>query len=288
MINFPLYPMLLNKADAVPTGSNYLHQLKIDGIRCLMHYSPSGIKLSSRHLTDMTRQFPEITSLKLNATDTILDGELCVLDEQSNQPSFEKTMTRFQASGAKVGQYAKSLPATYFAFDILQLNGDGSLIHKPLTERLKILKEVMVPTDHLVMLESYEDGQALFGATKNMGLEGIVSKPKDSPYLLGKRALWLKNKHFMIDTVEVIGIRKGDFAWMLAQDGKYIGLTELVPTNARNAFWHVAKQIIKNEDKNFIYLEPYFSIKVKSIGRTSKGYLRTPSFVEFVLDKPAG
>jgi DNA ligase-1 len=125
--------MLLNKAEHVPSGSNYLHQLKIDGIRCLMHYSTSESKLASRHLTDMTRQFPEITSLQLNAKDTIIDGEICVLDEQSNQPAFEQTMQRFQASGQKVAQYVKTFPVTYFAFDILQLNGQSS-IHRPLTE----------------------------------------------------------------------------------------------------------------------------------------------------------
>jgi DNA ligase 1 len=146
-----------------------------------------------------------------------------------------------------------------------------------------------VPTDHLVMLESYEDGQALFEATKNMGLEGIVGKRKNSPYTINKRDdAWIKVKNFEIDIVDVVSIRKSDFGWGLAQDGKYVGMTELVPSNARKAFWHVAKQIVESEDKNFIWLKPYFKIRVKSIGRTSKGYLRTPSFIEFVLDKPAG
>ena len=86
------------------------------------------------------------------------------------------------------------------------------MLHKSLTERLEILKEFIPPTDNLVMLESYEDGHALFEAKKT----------KDSPYLLGKRALWLKNKHFTIETVEVIEIRKGDFVWGLAQVGKYL------------------------------------------------------------------
>jgi ATP-dependent DNA ligase len=242
-----------------------------------MHYSPAGTRLSSRHLTDMTFQFPEMSTLRLNARDAIIDSEIAVLDvDNQSKPSFQKTMQRFQASEQKVLQYSKALPACIFAFDILQLNGE-TLIHKKLTERLEILKEVIQPSDHLVLVESYEDGEVLFEATNSMGLEEIVSKPKDSPYLVNQRALWVKNKHYTIDTVEVIGIRKGEFGWLLSQDGSYLGITELVPAHARKAFWHVAKQIIKDEDKKFYYLEPHFKIKVKSIGRTSNNLLRTPS-----------
>ena len=80
MLQLPVYPMLLEKSDAVPKGP-YLHSLKIDGIRCLLNYSPTGIQLATRHLTDITRQFPETLQISLKAKDEIVDGELCVIDE---------------------------------------------------------------------------------------------------------------------------------------------------------------------------------------------------------------
>jgi len=280
--------MLLEKSDTVPKGP-YIHQLKIDGIRCLFNYSPTGIQLVTRHLTDITRQFPEIQQISLNANDVIIDGELCVVDEKTARPNFEQTMSRFHASGQKINHLMKSKPNVFFAFDILQLNGEP-LVHRKLNDRLSILQEVIQPSDHLVMLESYEDGDSLFQATKEMGLEGTVSKLVDSKYLIGKRSQngeWVKNKHFVIEAVDVVGIRKKDFGWSLAQNGKYVGILELVPPHARKAFWAVAKKIIIKEDKNYYWLEPVFRISVKSIGRTSNGLLRTPSFVNFVFEGAA-
>jgi len=285
LLQLPVYPMLLEKSDAVPKGP-YLHSLKIDGIRCLLNYSLTGIQLATRHLTDITRQFPEIQHISLNANDAIVDGELCVVDEKTARPNFEQTMSRFHTSGQKIYNSMMSKPSVFFAFDILQLNGE-TLVQRKLVDRLAILQEVIQPSNHLVMLESYEDGDALFQATKEMGLEGTVSKLVDSKYLIAKRSQngeWLKNKHFIIETVDVVGIRKKDFGWSLAQNGKYVGILELAPPHARKAFWAVAKQIIIKEDKNYYWLEPVFRINVKSIGRTSNGLLRTPSFINFVFE----
>jgi len=277
--------MLLDKSDIVPMGSEHLFQVKIDGFRCLMNYSPSGIRLATRHLTDVSRQFPEILQISLNAKDAIIDGELCVIDEAA-RPNFEQTMSRFHASGQKINHLMKSKPSVFFAFDILQLNG-VTLVHRKLVDRLAILQEVIQPSDHLVMLESYEDGEDLYRATKEMGLEGCVSKIKDSIYLVGNRARngeWSKILHEIRETVEVIAIRKDKFGWVLSQNGKYVGIIEFVPPHARKAFWAVAKQIIIKEDKNYYWLDPVFRINVKSIGRTSNALLRTPSFINFVFE----
>lgn len=278
MLNVPIKPMLLHKSDTVPEG-DYIHQLKFDGFRCLLSYDQDqGVKLFTRHQNECTRQFPEMQHLGITAVNAVLDGEMVVLGEDA-KPCFEHVMERFLT---RKGSTKKGLPAIFMAFDILYLNGED-VTQRPLVERLKLLSEVVQPNEYISVVESFNDGESLFNATVNMDLEGIVSKRMDSPYRLDTRSAdWLKVKNYQYDVVEIGGIRKGEFAWSILKNGRYVGTCEFVPPNERKAFYQIAKQIVQKEDNNWIYLEPLIKCKVKFQCWTKKGLMRSPSFVEFV------
>lgn len=281
MLNLPIKPMLLHKSDSVPNG-DYIHQLKFDGFRCLLsNVQDQGVKLFTRHQNECTNQFPELQSVSILAKNAVLDGEMVVLGEDA-KPCFESVMERFQArKEVNVSRLLKSLPVVYMAFDILYLNGED-VTRRPLEERLQMLSEVVQPDQYISFVQSFEDGASLFGATVNMGLEGIVSKRKGSAYMLDTRSPhWLKVKNYQYETVEIGGIRKGEFAWSILKDGKYVGTCEFVPPKERQAFYQISKQIVRKEDKNWIYLEPLIKCKVKFQCWTKTGLMRSPSFVEF-------
>jgi DNA ligase 1 len=276
-------PMLLHKSDAVPSDE-YIHQLKLDGHRCLLHYRKGeGVRLFTRHQNECTAQYPELQGIQLNADSVILDGEMIVLDEEA-RPCFEYVMERFQARRSdSIRRLSQSTPASFAAFDVLYLN-DRKVTQLPLMDRIALLEKAVIPGDSISLVQSFEDGSALFDATVTMGLEGIVSKRKDSMYRLDTRSYdWLKVKNYQYEVVEIAGIRKGEFAWSLAKDGKYVGTCEFVPPNERKAFYSIAKQIVREEDKNWIHLEPLIKCKVKFQAWTRAGLMRTPSFMQFVL-----
>jgi len=82
-----------------------------------------------------------------------------------------------------------------YAFDLLELEGQDLRL-LPLSERKKKLKTLVRKSkdihynDHLA-----GDGTEIFTAACRIGLEGIVSKRADRPYLSGRSQTWLKIKN---------------------------------------------------------------------------------------------
>ena len=84
-----------------------------------------------------------------------------------------------------------------YAFDLIELNGDD-LRRDPLEVRKATLTSVLAKArvgirfnEHL----EFDDGEAVFHHACKMGLEGIVSKRKDSTYRSGRSPDWLKMKN---------------------------------------------------------------------------------------------
>lgn len=274
----PIKPMLLHKNEDVPVG-DYIHQMKFDGHRALLHTCEDGFKVYTRHGTDCTKQYPEFVNNKLNSRSVVLDGEMIAFNE-SGKPCFEFVMERFMTHSS---EKQNALPVHFAAFDVLYVD-DNSVMNMPLQKRLELLKELVVPSDVLSVVPSYEDGRTLLSQVKAMGLEGIVSKKRNSKYRMDFRSPdWLKVKNYLYETVSIAAIRKGDFGWSLIKDQKYVGIMEFVTPNARKAFAGIYEQLVTGEDNNWIYLDPKLSCRVKFQCWTRKGLMRSPSFVEFVF-----
>lgn len=272
--------MLLHKADLPPTGE-YIHQLKYDGFRCLLHADSSGVKLYTRHQNDCTTQFPEFSQVGISGASAILDGEMISLGEDG-KPDFDAVMSRFRSSKKK-----QQIRSHFVAFDVLQVNGQN-VMQKPLETRLAMLQDIVSPSDLISVVQSHQNGQELFDSVKNLGLEGLVSKRKGSRYQLNYRSQnWLKVKNYQFATVTISGIRKKEFGWALQMpDGSHVGVCEFVPQEARSAFFQIAKQIVRSENQNWFYVDPLIQCRVKFQCFTKNGLLRSPSFVDFVFNAP--
>jgi bifunctional non-homologous end joining protein LigD len=80
-------------------------------------------------------------------------------------------------------------------FDLLRLYG-ADLTSQPLRARRELLDKLDLEHQHWRVPATYEDGEQLFAATQERGLEGVVSKRLSSPYLPGRRSTdWLKSPH---------------------------------------------------------------------------------------------
>jgi DNA ligase 1 len=280
MLFSPIKPMLLHKTYSVATG-DFIHQLKLDGFRCTLHIEGPRIKLFTCHQNDCTSHFPEFSGMQLNASSAILDGEMIAFGP-NGKPDFELVMSRFQSSRLK------SLQSVHFAaFDVLFINGKSEM-HLPLSSRLELLHELVATSEHLSVVESHVDGDALYQAVKASGLEGIVSKRKDSRYTLDHRSKeWLKLKNYQFADVSISGIRKNEFGWALQfEDGHYAGVCEFVPPEARNVFRQISKQLVRSENQNWTYLDPLIRCRVKYQCLTRSGLLRSEHIsVELAVPK---
>ena len=83
-----------------------------------------------------------------------------------------------------------------YAFDLIELNGDD-LRRDPLQVRKATLASTLAKARHGIRFNDHieSDGPTVFGHACKMGLEGIVSKRKDSPYRSGRSPDWLKMKN---------------------------------------------------------------------------------------------
>ncbi len=194
--------MLATPSDHVPRGEGWLYEVKWDGYRALARLvAGEGATLKSRRGNDFAERFPTVVSALPRAVrtpDCVLDGEVCALDDQG------------RSSFSAMQQGKPGTPIVYYVYDVLEVEGEP-LLDLPLTERRKRLAALLDRRNRTVRLsETFDDGEALFRAAVEQGLEGIVAKRAESRYLPGKRSRdWLKIKTHGRQEFVICGYTRG-------------------------------------------------------------------------------
>ncbi len=189
-------PQLAEQTIKAPDGSNWIHELKLDGYRIQIHVRASekngGRKatLYTRKGLDWTSRMPEIAAAaaQLPVEAAIIDGEVVALDEKGIA-NFADLQAVFQEDRTK--------HLTYFGFDLLHLDGHN-LRGLPLLERKQLLADVLANAGAQSPLHFSEHfrarGHEVFEKACSLGAEGIVSKLGSAAYEAGRGHGWLKIK----------------------------------------------------------------------------------------------
>lgn len=199
---------MLAELETEPFDSpDHLFEIKWDGTRCIAYVETKGLQLRNRNHFELRDQFPELEELRSLPDATVVDSEIIVLDD--GKPSLSKAMQRNHATDPKrIEILSQRLPATMMAFDLLYLRGK-SMMEKPLTERRKMLEELIggLGNPHVLVPDFVvERGRQYFESAVEFGLEGIMAKRLDSSYLSGKRTKdWLKIKVAQTGTFDILG-----------------------------------------------------------------------------------
>jgi bifunctional non-homologous end joining protein LigD len=190
----PMRPMLATKATHVPGGGEWLHAVKWDGIRVLARVSGSAVRLWSRNENDVSPAYPELQGLAGSGLDVLLDGEVVALLD--GVPRFAAIADRMHVRDVRRAEQLSSVnPVTLIVFDLLQVDG-VDIMSRPLTERRGRLEALDLQGASWQVPATYDDGQLLYEATREQGLEGVVSKRRGSIYVPGRRSPdWLKLPH---------------------------------------------------------------------------------------------
>ena len=177
-----------------PTGKDWQHEVKWDGMRVLADITDSGLRLVSRSGRDVTVSFPELGAVTAGIKDALIDGEVIAL--RDGLPSFSALADRMHVGDdRRARELAEVQPVTMMAFDLLRLYG-VDLTQRPLTERRNSLDRLDLPGPAWRSSPVYDDGPALLAATLDQGLEGVVAKRRQSLYLPGRRTPdWIKTAH---------------------------------------------------------------------------------------------
>src|ERR1700741_4390669 len=176
---------LPTKTAKLPSGGEWLHEIKHDGFRVVARKNAAQVKLYSRPGNDLTYRFPLIveTLSRLRSRSCIIDGEAVACDDNG--------VTSFN-----IVRYRRHDESIFLcAFDLIELNGDD-FRHDPLERRKATLAMMLAKAGPGIRFNEHMegDGETVFRHACKLGLEGIVSKRKDSPYHSGRSPGWLKMK----------------------------------------------------------------------------------------------
>lgn len=284
-------PMLATKGDRVPEGDEWVHEIKWDGIRVIVEVTAARVRAWSRNGNDRSAGFPLLAGLAGLGREMLLDAELAATDD-AGRPSF--------------GALQKGRSAKLYVFDLLALDG-RDLTGLPWAERRAALEALHLGDDHWLVPPTYDDGAMLLEATRAQGLEGIVSKRRDAPYRPGVRSKdWLKFPHRPRRSV-VVGGWRGELgsdrrlgAVLVGEPGPDglvfrgrvgSGLAgragqALLPmlqdlARERSPF---STELAKVDAAGTHWVEPVMVVDVESLGTTTDGRLRQPSYVGLRTD----
>ena len=203
-------PMLATPADqeaGLPDdGRTWAYEVKWDGMRVLADLHEGRLRLTSRTGRDITVAFPELRRLAEAHPDVLLDGEVIVFADGT--PSFAALADRIHVTdGRRAASLAARAPATLIVFDILRLYG-VDLVDRSWQERREALERLAPSGVAWQLSPVYDDRDALIGATREQGLEGVVAKRRGSRYQPGVRSPdWVKLAHRRVQVCLVGGWR---------------------------------------------------------------------------------
>jgi bifunctional non-homologous end joining protein LigD len=179
----PCIPTLAAKP---PAGPGWVHEIKHDGYRLIVHREGGAVHLFTRRGHDWTDRYPAIASAagKLRARSFTIDGEAVVVGDDG--------IAVFDA----LHRRQRATDAILYAFDLLELNAKDQR-PLPFGERKAKLAKLLArkPAGIIYNEHTDEDGATVFRHACKLGFEGIVSKRLSAPYRSGPSRDWLKVKN---------------------------------------------------------------------------------------------
>jgi bifunctional non-homologous end joining protein LigD len=188
----PFSPMLLAEVKRPFHKPGWIYEEKYDGYRAVAYKHDGRVRLISRNLKDLTKQFEEVAEAvaRLRAPSLILDAEIAVFDEH-----LVSHLGYLRAS--RGGEEKLLTPPILIAFDCLYARGK-ELFREPLLRRRSILERELAAAEGplLVARRLGPDGLAAWEEVKAHGWEGLVAKDSASFYEPATRTpSWVKVKH---------------------------------------------------------------------------------------------
>jgi bifunctional non-homologous end joining protein LigD len=311
-------PMLAGHTDRPFDNKDWVFEVKWDGVRAILFHNKAKAitEIQSRNGKNITHRYPEITKaigtvVKSNET-IVLDGEIVVLDKDGI-PDFQMHQKRMNVESQREIEFlSNQIPATYFVFDILYIDG-RNVQELQLSERRNILDSVIAEGSKRIRISEFieEKGKALFKSVIERHLEGIVAKEKHSKYHQGIRSsAWLKIKGILTQDCIVVGYTRGEGnrqdyfgSLILAAYDDETGKLRFIGHSGSGFGFDQLKETLTimqrlRTDNNFCPIEsvPYTNSKptwlrpelvaeVKFSGWTEDLIMRAPIFLRFRYDK---
>jgi ATP-dependent DNA ligase len=202
----PLKPELALSRKVLPTGEDYVYEVKLDGFRCIVFVDGEDVFLQSRNGRPLGRYFPE---LKFPPGQYVLDGEIIVRNAAGRE-DFDALGQRVHPAASRVQRLAAETPAVFIAFDLLAYE-ENSWLEQPFVERRAGLERLFeaelfayAPVELMVSVDTPQAAESWLADT-----EGVIAKERSAPYLPGERKGMVKVKRTRTIDAVLAGWRPG-------------------------------------------------------------------------------
>ncbi len=297
-------PMLATAVKKPANGKRWLHEIKFDGYRIEALIDKGRLSLLTRTGLDWTAKFGQAiigTFKALPVSQALIDGEIVVENGAG--------ASDFSALQAALSEGRRDR-FVFYGFDLLYLN-DFDLREAPLVERKRLLAAILGDGSGPLRYSSHfdEDGETMLRHACRLGLEGIVSKLRDSPYRSGRGKSWTKAKCSARQEFVVAGFVPSTAARnaigslaLGVYDGdalRYVGRvgTGFTASSARDLYARLepmrlssspfSQRLSAAESRQVRFVRPELVAEVDVRGWTADGLLRHTSFKALREDKPA-
>ncbi len=201
---------MLATAGPLPTpDEDFAHEIKWDGVRTLVSVDRGSVRLVTRNANDVTASYPELQALadQVGQRSLLLDAEVAAMNGRG-RTDFSLIQSRMHVRRPSKA-LLESTPVQLLIFDLLHVN-DQSLLTSTYDERR--LADLQLRGPNWQTPPAVDgDGAAVLAASKEQGLEGIVSKRRTSIYAPGKRSRdWIKTKNLRRSSAPVAGWKPGN------------------------------------------------------------------------------
>jgi ATP-dependent DNA ligase len=201
----PFPPMEAELVRELPEADGWQYEPKWDGFRGILENTSGELRLWSRNARPLLRYFPELQPLgKLLPPHSALDGEIVI--ERDGVLDFDAMQTRLHPAESRIKKLSGEIPARFVAFDILVWKGD-ELWHRPLTDRRRELERKAKRFGLSPASRDRDEALNWLDRFEAIGLDGVVAKRVDSPYLPGSREGVVKVKPEKTADCVVVGLR---------------------------------------------------------------------------------
>ncbi|CDX12091.1 DNA ligase D [Mesorhizobium plurifarium] len=271
--------------------------MKYDGYRILVAVGGGEARAYTRSGLDWSGRFPSILAeaRKLKVRSALIDGEAVVMDAEGRS-SFQALQNALKGAPASID---------FYAFDLLQLDGED-LTRLPLLQRKQKLEKIL-PAKHPVL--RYSDhiqgrGEELLNRFCDAGLEGVISKLADSPYVGARDGSWLKIKCIKRQEFVLVGWTPSDkdrafrslilgvhdggklrYAGKVGTGFDAAGMARLMKTMAPLEQKAATVEAPRAEVRGAHWLRPRLVAEIAFTEMTNEGTLRHPSYLGLREDK---
>jgi bifunctional non-homologous end joining protein LigD len=195
-----LAPQLATLVDSVPANGDWRYEIKFDGYRILARIDEGDVALFTRNGHNWTARLESLALAlgELKIAPAWLDGEIVMLGADG-LPDFGALQQAFES--------ARTNEIRYYIFDILFHSG-YDLREAGLVERRALLAKVLSESASSQVLFSEEfvtGGSDILRSACSLGLEGIIGKRADAPYVSGRSLNWIKLKCIQRQEFVVVG-----------------------------------------------------------------------------------